>query len=437
MALQEVSINDIVGEDYKYKSMAIPSTIHSYSICIEYLRKWFLSKFDAGLFGDNNENFYISGRHAFDDFRRVSVNELTQNQKLVKGKSKYNMSATLRCQVHLGNDRDKIDMYPYGMELFLRTHTTAEPPFFIDKKNHIRITQVFECMEMDATFNIQFETKAQQFDMYKYCQMRFRVGATQGEYIDYDQHVPYNLMKQIAIDAGFTISNGKIADIISFLKYLNMNSASPFLYKFRNINGKDEFFIRVKHVYVHIAIPDEIDNDDGELEGHMKTNFNLTFTAHVRFPVTKCYIYYSCKPHTQITLKENIENIACFTVIRMIDIPDYNEKGWRNILSTEWESDKITDRQEVIDLSQFIMTGDIGRIVKYTTSINLSPELFMDIKFFNNDKIVPFMIDWYTGRCVSVQPLESSRTTIAIYTDLDYVHQQTLILDDITNRGRL
>ena len=435
MALQEVKIDEIVDRKESYRSIAIPSTIHSYSVCLEYLRKWFLSNFEDGFLGENGKNFYIAGRHAFDDFRKNSATSAA-NLVIKKNKSKYNVYATLACTADLGYNRDTIDLYPFGMNLFLRSNSTVEPPFLVDNKNHIRLTNAFEIMLVEANFKLVFSTKAQQMDMYNYCKMRFRVGATQGEYIDYDQHVPYGIMRQIASDAGFDVSNGRITDIVSFLKYLNMNSSRPFLYKFRNINGKDEFFVRVKNVYVHIAIP-EIDHDNGEKIGQATTDFALNFTATVRFPVTKCYIYYSQTQHTHISLKEDISNIACFTTIRMIDAPDYNEKQWRKIFSTEYEDDNVKDDITRMDLSDYLFQGDLGRVLRYTTSIYQSPELFMNIKFYNDGNLVPFTVDWVTGKCASVLPLKSTRTSIIVYADLDYIHNQINILDDITNRGRL
>lgn len=435
MALQRVEISNIINPKEGYKSMAIPSTVHSYSVCMEYLRKWFISKFDAGFFGENNENFYIGGRHAFDDFRKTAIsnNKAAPKEKLLR---ELRTSGSMVCQVNLDNDRNTVDMYPFGMELYLKRHSTAESAFFKDTISNINLSQDFELLEMQANFKLTFTTRAQQLDMYKYCKMRFRIGATQGEYIDYDQHVPYSLMKQIATDAGFTITNGKIVDVISFLKYLNSNSIIPFLYKFRNINGKDEFFVRVKNAYVHISIPD-IEFDDGEREGQATTDYHVTFTANVRFPATKCYIYYSENKHQQISLKEPVEYGACFTTIRMIDAPDYNEKQWKKMFSTEYEDDLVSSEKTTIDLSELLLIGDLGRIIRYTTNAHLSPSLFMDIKFFNAGKLVPFEIDWLSATCTSFNVLESTRTTIVVYVDMDYINSQLLVLDEVTKRGRL
>ena len=256
------------------------------------------------------------------------------------------------------------------------------------------------------------------------------------ENISYDQHIPYGIMLQIANDAGFETANGKIVDIMSFLRYLNMHSVAPIMYKFRNINGKDEFFVRVKNAYVHIAIP-EIEYDDGEKIGHSTTDYAITFTANVRFPVTKCYIYYSNNKHTEISLKEPIDGAVCFTTIRMIDAPDFNEKYWSKMLTTEYEDDKVTDENTIIDISELVLLGDLGRVIKSSTSISIDPSMFIDVKFFNNGKLVPFTINWYNGKCESYRPLESTRTSIVVYVDMDYVNNQIKTLDEITNRGRL
>lgn len=433
MGLHRVEIKQIINKKEGYKSMAIPSVIHSCSVCIEYLRKWFLSKFAEGFF-DNSDGtgLYIAGRHAFDDLRKQSVS-LKTKEKLLTKPTNY---ASLSCSFNLDYDRDKVDMYPFGTELFLKRHATSMTAFFKDPVHNINLSQDFEILETQATFKMSFRTKALQFDMYKYCKMRFRVGATQGEYIDYDQHVPYCLMLQIAKDAGFTVANGRIIDIMAFLRYLNMNSVIPFLYKFRNINGHDEFFVRVKNVYVHIAIPD-LDIDDGDKTGQSTGSFGLTFTATVRFPATKCYIYYSENKHTEIVLKEPIDNAVCFTTIRMIDAPDYNEKQWKKMFSTEYEDDNVKNEITTIDMSELLMVGDLARVIRASTNVNLSPSLFIDIKFFNDGEEVPFDINWYTGVCTSYGPLKTTRTTIVVYIDMDYVNNQVNILDDIQNRGRL
>lgn len=433
MAMHKVNIETIIEKKPGYRSMAIPSVVHSYSVCIEYLRKWFLSKFEPGFFSSSDgSGLYIAGRHAFDDFRRQAVGNLKEKDSRL---NKISNSASLSCKVNLDYDREKVDLYPFGTELYLKRHTNKDA-FFRDEVNNLYLSHDFEILEVQADFKVELRTRALQFDMYKYIKLMFRVGATQGEYISYDQHVPYGIMLQIAKDAGFNTANGKIVDIMAFLRYLNMNSIVPFMYKFRNINGKDEFFIRIKNAYVHIAIPD-MDFDDGERVGQYTNDYSITFTATVRFPVTKCYVYYSQNKHTEITLKEPVDGAVCFTTIRMIDAPDFNEKHWKKMLSTEYEDDKVTDEKTTIDISDLVLTGDLGRVIKTSTAVYLDPSMFIDVKFFNNGKEIPFTINWYNGICESYQPLDTTRTTIVVYLDMEYVNNQLRTLDELTNRGRL
>jgi hypothetical protein len=392
------------------------------------MRKWFLAKFPDGYFGENNEDFYVAGQHAFHDFRTRS------KEKMLK---KNRPSVTMSARANLEYDRDKIDMYPYGVNLYLsRFHTTAENSFFVDKRNNIMIAQDFEIMDAEIHYTIRLATKAQQFDMYKYCRMLFRVGATQGEYADYDQHIPYGLMRQIATDAGFEIANGKIVDIISFVKYLNSNSNSPILYKFRNITGNDEFFIRVRGAYVHISVP-ELEIDDGQDEGQAYGDFTIGFTAKVRFPMTKCYIYTSDNKHTEIRLREEVKNVACFSTIRMIDAPDYNERGWKKALTTEYEEKYVEDECLSIDLSSLLSSGNLGRVIKYSRDIKLSILLFLDIRLFNNGKEIPYIFDEDKLVISSISPVESTRSFITCYVDMEYINNQITVLDKITHSGRL
>lgn len=427
MALQRVEISRIINKNEGYKSMSIPSTIHTYSVAIEYMRKWFLSKFHGDYFGEDNANFWVEGRHALDDFRSMT------KEQMLKRTKPY---ASMGCQANLEYDRDKIDMYPFGMELYLARHSTAENPFFNDKIKNLCISQDFEVLELQFTFNIKFSTKAQQFDMYKYCKMAFRIGATQGEYIEYDQHLPYDLMRQLAIDAGFEVANGKIVDVINFLRYLNTHSACPILYKYRNINGHDEFFVRVRNAYVHISIP-EIDFDDGEREGHTTTNYGISFTATVRFPATKCYVYYSNNIHTEIQLKEEIPGAACFSTIRMIDAPMYNERGWKQIITTEYEDTTISDENTIIDLSDLLSTDLLGKVIRYTNSIFVSPNIFIEVRFFNNSEEIKFDIDWNTFKATSRVPLKSRRSFISIYADLEYINNQSESIKALSNKSRV
>ena len=271
-------------------------------------------------------------------------------------------------------------------------------------------------------------------DMYKYIKMACRTGYTQGKDVDMDFHVPYGLMLQLAHDAGFIVENNKIKNIISFLNYLNSNSDITFLYKYRCINGKDEFFLRVPNLYVHINVPD-MSADDGEREGQLQNNYGIDMQAAVRFPAPQLFAYYSEHKHMMIELKEEVEDTVSIYSIKLGDNEEFNDKGWRQYLTTEYaEEDK--SNPITIDFYELFENSDIGRVINYNNSINISSAVFLDIKIYNDGEPFEFDIDWKTMKATTKNPPKETISFISIYTDLDYMNKTLSTLDDM-NKNRL
>ena len=69
-----MSVEDITEKHSKtlYRSICVPSVVQSYSLCIEFMKNWFLSKFDKDVF----KSVYIDGKNIYDDFRSLSKIEL-------------------------------------------------------------------------------------------------------------------------------------------------------------------------------------------------------------------------------------------------------------------------------------------------------------------------------------------------------------------------
>ena len=229
-------------------SLVVPSNIHALSISVEYMKKWFLSKFHQDYF--KPESIYIDGKHIFDDMRRFD------KTKVIK---RTNPALGIFPVPDYTYDRETIDQSLGGLDIYIR-RSNYEDSFFKDYDNKLFIQSRFEANLINFTFKVRLDTRAQQIDLFKFMKLAFRVGATQGEYIDMDFHVPLTLMLQLAYDAGFEIDldNQGIINNIEFLGYLNKRSEVPFLYKLRCINGRDEYFIRIEGLYTHIKATDII-----------------------------------------------------------------------------------------------------------------------------------------------------------------------------------
>ena len=108
--------------------------------------------------------------------------------------------------------------------------------------------------------------------------------------LDMDIHLPYDLMVKLAKAAGFICDdsvNESILDPWGFVQYLNAHSQLPILYKMRYINSKHEFFVTQR------STVNPLDVDEGESDGQLMTNFNVSMQVEMRLPVPKCFLFYN------------------------------------------------------------------------------------------------------------------------------------------------
>lgn len=413
MAYQEIDISTIYKREQLYKSLCIPSSIHSFSLSVEYMRNWFITKFSKDYF----KTVYIDNKHVFDDFR-----QMTQAEQLKRLKP----SLAIIPQIDLTFDRERIDSYPFGLEIYT-SRSKRDDAFLKDRSKHIYVGISMKADLVNFNFKVRLSTKAQQLDMFNYMKMAFRVGYTQGEDVDMDFHVPYNLMIQMAKDSGYEAVDNKIKNPIGFLNYLNTHSTIPFLYKFRCINGHDEFFIRMSDLYVHISTPDIL-ADDGEREGHLSNNFVIELQASVRFPSPQFYVYYSETKNTEIESIKEIDDVISVFSVQIVDIPEINEKKWNQYLTTEY-NEKDLSKPLVIDFSEFF-TGDLGEVIKYNNSIFISSDIFIELKLYNDGKIIEADIDWDTMTLTTRTIPVDITTFIAIYVDLLYMNKYVINNDN-------
>lgn len=428
--LKSISPEDIKKQHSKtlYRSICVPSTVQSYSLCIEFMKKWFLSKFAP----DSFKSIYVEGKNIYDDFRSLSRMELLKKPK---------PALAIVPSINWEFNNENIDSYPFGMELYTQTGKFKESFFKCpESKSYLGIGM--ETLLMPFVFRVRVETRAQQLDLFKFMKMACRVGFTCGENVDLDFHVPYPLMIQLAKDNGFeTITKGDaefIKEVPKFLRWVNMHSALPFLYKFRALNGKNEFFIRMRDMYVHIR-PTDISADDGEREGQLSNNFTIDLSAEVRFPAPKMYAYYSDNVHKLQEIygawyQPNGPISTCYTFKGTV-IPDNNRYGWPLYMSTTYEEDdeECINKPLKITVAD-LLEGDIGDCIKDCLSKGLSPGIFCDLIFYNGGEYMQGKFDWeqlcFNGDSIA----RTLGTYIGVYIDNGYLSDYICSKTGYTNR---
>lgn len=401
-------------------TVLVPSSSHSYALAVEYIQKWFLSKFQKDFF----KTVYIEGKNIFDESRRFNIDNTARRQ---------NPSVAIIPSIDFSFNRETLDLSLGGLDLY-ECKSTMDTCFFRDYQNGLFIKEVDQLNLLNFTIKVYVDTRAKQLNLWHYMKLAFRVEATQGEYCDIDFSIPEEIMLQLAIDNCFEVDmeNKKIKNVIGFLNYLNKNSLIPFLYKLRCENGRDEFFIRSTGQYVHIAIPDPLSVDDGERVGHTQENFPIEMNLQLRFPSPQSFVYMSKRPQTIIDgiKMEESDYIVGLHSLKFIDIPPVNEKGWGLYIQTEYLEDKLSETITMEFLELFNPT--MREVLDYTLKQFLSPRLYLDIKLFDEDDIeVPYDIDWETLVVKTKKTnREYQKLAIAIYVDNKYLNDTVVTMNN-------
>ena len=417
-------------------NLCIPSFMHAYSMGVEYARDWFLSKMPINYFRkeDGYDSIHINEKFIFDDYRR-----LTKSERLKKSKP----FLIITPQPNFDFDLENVHMYNYGPQL-LSNRGWSQDSFFRDGEKGLYLMMNMQLIELRVDYKVAVYSRAQQLDLFKKMEIWFRIGGTESEDRDMDFHIPNDIICNIALGAGFDvdIDNQKIKDPISFSRYLNMHSAFPILYKFRKVTGNFEYFIRIPMLNVHTNIMDKLRPDEGEMQGQLKTNFNIEMSATFQYPAPQFYVYYTKDPIVyELPKSEPNPNSVTYDICtyKVVDIPSVNSVGWEKFVWSKYEYDEH-DGQE-IDINEMIgansKESEFVRIMQHCKDSGLSPASYMEIKLFTADPtlddIVTTHMNWVNMHLIVDQEIDPQLLYIAIYVDLRYYNDALISMDNMNN----
>lgn len=406
------------------KFISIPSTVHGYSVAIEYMRHWFLSKYPKDFF----KTVHVNGKHVLADYRHLNNR---------KSKQVIKPAVAITPTINVDYNRDTVDMIQGGLDIYTRNSAIQVDRFFNDIDDNLYIGIRVKQIEMPFNFKIRVQSRAQQLEMLEFTRIACRIGSTQTDFVDLDVHVPYDIMMALAADVGFELvedANGDphVKDVTTFLHYLNTYSSIPFTYKLRTINGHCEYFVRLNHCHCHINCTDGISIDDGDRDGMLENNFHVEFQAILHFTVPQLFSYHSMAEH-RIQRRELEGSLGMYQIVS-VKPPEVNEKGWHQYLTTQWvESSK---HLETIDFNELIQAENLMRVINHNHAMGLSSAMFMDIKVYNGQKELDIKIDWDKHIIKIYSDVREKVSDIAIYTDTSYINE-TLINIDNLNKSRI
>lgn len=406
-----------------YKAIQLPSYVHSYSLCIEYMKSWFLKQFPPEYF----KTVYVNGRHVLDEWKHFN------NYNIKREKPMLAVVPT----VNYDWDREGLDTYLADKNILLK-RSNANQSFFKDWERMKFIYLQMREMEMNYTFKIRVESRAQQLDLFNRMELYFKIGSIHHEYLSADFHIPYNIILDIARAAAFDIDSktNMIVDIPEFIQYMNKHSLIPVVFKMRAINQKPEFFVRARNMNIRIATRDKLQLDDGEKEGKLDTNYHVEMQCQVRIPIPWFFAYLSQDPIKQsIDVTERRPNIGIYTIYNM-EIPPENEMGWPNIVVTSYSCGKD---ETFIDISQLFANPEwpAKKMIDYSLSLDLSPESFIDVKIWRDSylpKEIQHHMDFRHMKIVFDEDIRTNEViNIAIYADMNYINDSIISMNNFDN----
>lgn len=407
-----------------YNSICVPSSIHSYSLAIEYMKNWYLNRIPKYY-----KSTYINGSH-------LSIEYAAFNADIQKKKKEKPMLAIMP-EMDMEYDRETLDNYYLPTDMMLFGHNAHCNNIFIrDYENNIGLGVGFEQMAINFTFRSRVSTQAQQYDLRKQLNMSLQIGGVFEEYISADIHIPTEIIFSIAELAGFEILYNeddtpiRVKNITNFISYLNKHSSIPIIYKFRGINGNFEFFARVPNIYIHIASPDKLDLDQGEMKEKTRTNFHIDYRCRMLMTVPNYYFLMYNKP-TKIMIPKIEADVLGILNMKVISIPEIDENGWERFITTQYQEEVIPDKYPYrINIKELLEDPSISLVVDYCKNQSLSPSIFLNFVFLNDEQKLKLRIDWDTFDMLIEDEMSTINSFIAIYRNNEFIN---MTLENIKN----
>lgn len=403
------------------------SSTHAYSLCIEYIKNWFVGIVESG-YGKGffkPESIYIEGKYMFDDYVRMR-----SDISKIKRERPY---MSIIPKIDYTYNKDSQYMKVLGMDRYIRKGSLYKG-FFNDFNNNLCINCEMKKIQVNFEINIKVASKAQQYDLFEYLNMACRIGMTEGTYKDMDFNIPYNLMMQLAADAGFEVEDNAVKYPMRFLRYLNTNSTLPFLFKMRGINQRQEYFVRIKDCYIHTRY-DTLDADDGDRIGQTSNNFGLSLNLTCLFPCTNFFIYYSRYERHLPTPKipVDVANTVAMYAIKITEFADTDEHGW-NLSYTCDIDEKDHSRPFEFPIEDLFKTNadtnDIVKMIKYCKDSYISPSIFLNFKLMNMGEPIPLVTDWEGMTIKTNTIVEGDINCLAIYINYGYMNEQLISMEN-------
>ena len=105
-------------------AISVPSSMHSYSLGVEFMRDWFLDRMPEDFF----KTVYINGKNVMDDFRKFNREKILTVQK---------PALSIVPTINTEYNRDTVDLKLGGRDVLVRRSNYYKDAFLKDDDNNV------------------------------------------------------------------------------------------------------------------------------------------------------------------------------------------------------------------------------------------------------------------------------------------------------------
>lgn len=148
--------------------------------------------------------------------------------------------------------------------------------------------------------------------------------------------------------------------------------------------------------------------------------------CELRIPVPQFYAYYT--DHTiELEKKLKRELLGLYNLSDVYQVPEVNDKSWEILIKTDWLNDDYY--LDEIEFAELLDKPDLQKVLAHTFKTGLSPSIFLDVKLYNNFKLIPIEVDWKEFKIKVGSILKDKESKVVIYADRGYINEQLLVLN--------
>ena len=293
--------------------------------------------------------------------------------------------------------------------------------FIYDREHELAVRYLLNRRVINFDVIIVFSTFMQQTNFASYLSNRVMFDIPFDLETCLESYIPLEMMEVIADTIGIPIYD-EVGSTKKFLDYINGKTIYPITYKLQGSTGTDEFY-RYYPVNIFTTLS-SFSVDEGNVHGHITSNYQITFNIRCEFNTTGLYYIFSDKIDRMrtITVPDDGSLIPIFTDVLMRD--DFNiREGWSlfnspMVMLENYKHDTVNFKKA---LNNSILT-----VVKMHRDRGVPIDQFIEIKVRQQGKLlrngVDFIVNWDTLDIDFYKCTTFYTYKIMIYIDVKYIN---------------